>query len=212
MAASKPGTKEKNDPLRAAAVDYFAARSHNAWRQAFLKANPREKGRPRMRLRGGVMVDVNQPWAKLHPNAKADNARAAYDAFAAVRAFPKDREAAADFVHKCWIKRNRGDASQPKHLFKPYRRLSESEKDKDRAHVDQMKAALAAVRKRRKRAKTPAYRSVRVNAKSWARLETAAKALSARTGRAISAEALLNASIDMITLVCGEVEVKPRKR
>ena len=66
-----------------AAVEYFAARSHDAWRAEFLKNNPDQKDTPRMRMRGGKMVDINQPWKSLDPAAKADNkiaARAAYDA------------------------------------------------------------------------------------------------------------------------------------
>src|SRR5262245_225697 len=119
-----------------AAVEYFSARSHQAWRREFQKNNPKEADKPRMRMRGGVMVDVNQPWSKLHPKAQADNKRAARDAYQAVKKFPTDREAAAEEVHVAWIKRNKNDASQPKALFKPYARLPEGEKDKDRAHVD----------------------------------------------------------------------------
>jgi len=151
---------KKADPMEAA-VEYFSARSHNAWRKRLLQTDPKQKGKPRMRLRGGVMVDVNQPWSNLNPKAKADNKRAARDAYAAVKKFPNDREAASAYVHECWIKRNKDDASQPKALFKPYARLPKVEKDKDRAHVDAMTTAMAAVRKaaakseRRKVRKTP---------------------------------------------------------
>src|ERR1700741_5237550 len=108
----------KTDPVLEAAVDYFAGRSHDAWRKNLLKTDPKQKGKPRMRLRGGVMVDVNQLWSKLDPKAKADNKRAARDAYDAVKKFPKDREAAAEYVHQAWIKRNKDDPSQPKDLFK----------------------------------------------------------------------------------------------
>ena len=60
------------------------------------------------------------------PKAKADNKRAAYDAYDAVKKFPNDREAAADYVHERWIKRNKGDTSQPKALFKAVRALARS--------------------------------------------------------------------------------------
>ncbi|MBS0385126.1 MAG: hypothetical protein JSS00_07230, partial [Proteobacteria bacterium] len=86
-----------------AAVEYFAAHSHDAWRRQFHKANPKERALPRMRLRGGKMVDINQPWKRLDPRAKADNKLAAYAAFAAIEKFPSDREKAADYVHKQWI-------------------------------------------------------------------------------------------------------------
>src|SRR5215207_7671700 len=133
---------QKSNRLAEAAVDYFAARSHDAWRRNLLKTDPKQKGKPRLRQRGGIMVDVNQPWTKLHPKAKADNKRAAYDAYEAVKKFPNNREAAAAYVHVRWIKRNKGDPSQSKALFKPYAQLPEAEKDKDRAHVDNMKRAL----------------------------------------------------------------------
>lgn len=214
--AKKPKTQraKKRDARAEAAVVYFAARSHEAWRRRLIKTNPEQKGRPRMRLRDGTMVDVNQPWPKLHPNARADNMRAAYDAYDAIEKFPEDREAAADYVHKCWIKRNRGDATQPKELFKPYRQLSEIEKDKDRAHVDAMKAALAAVRTKVKRsAREAVYKIVKVEAKSWARLDRAAKMLSKQLGRPVAPEALLQAGIASIVSVCGvlSAEAKAKK-
>jgi len=199
---------KKADLVLEAAVDYFSARSHDAWRKRLLETNPEQKGKPRMRLRGGVMVDINQPWAKLDPKAKSENKRAARDAYKAVTRFPNDREAAADYVHQCWIKRNKGDKSQPKELFKPYSKLSEVEKDKDRAHVDRMKQALAAVSKRtpkkaprRATAKQPAFKTIRVDAKTWRRLEAAAKGLSAVIGREVRPEALMIAGIEAVAAV-----------
>lgn len=202
-----PSARKAQNAEMEAAVEYFAARSHNAWRKRLLETNPEQKGKPRMRLRGGQKVDVNQPWAKLHPKAKADNKRAAQDAYEAVRKFPNDREAAADFVHKAWIKRNKSDPSQPKHLFKPYSALSKVEKDKDRAHVDRMMKAIAATspkksspkKKSAKKAKAPpAYKTVRVDAKAWARLEAVSKDLSKTLGRKIAPEALFIAGIEAV--------------
>jgi len=212
--------KTKADPIREAAADYFAARSHDSWRRRLLQTDPEQRGKPRMRLRGGVMVDVNQPWSKLHPNAKADNKRAAYDAYAAVTRFPDDREAAAAYVHARWIKRNKNDPSQPKALFAPYNRLPEAEKDKDRAHVDNMKKALAAVRKSvgkaaprevAKKAK-PAVKSVQIDAKTWRRLELAARDLSRRLGRDVPPEALLTAGVEAIAAVCKAVPAGARSK
>src|SRR5262245_60607934 len=80
------------------ASELFAAELHAAWRRNFRKTNPKEKDLPRMRMRGGVMVDVNQPWAKLHPSARTDNALAARAAYDAVKKFPNDREAAAEEI------------------------------------------------------------------------------------------------------------------
>ncbi len=189
-----------------AAVDYFAARSHDAWRKQFHKTNPKERALPRLRMRGGKMVDINQPWTKLDPKAKAENKIAAYAAYAAIEKFPNDREKAADYVHKQWIKRNRADPSQPKALFKPYSALPEVEKDKDRAHIDQIKAALAAVQKR----KAPKPARLRVDARSAARLEAAAAGLSKTLGRRVSAQALLKAAIEAVLAACESSA--PRKR
>jgi len=213
--------KQKADPVLEAAVEYFSSRSHDAWRRNFLKANPGEKGKPRMRLRGGVMVDINQPWSKLDLRAQEDNKRAARDAYAAVKKFPNDREAAANFVHECWIKANRKDASQPKALFKPYATLPEVEKDKDRAHVDNMTKALAAVRKsagkktprktiRAKR--SPATASVQIDAGAWRRLESAAKALSKALGHEVSAEVLAAAGVEALVGVCKAVAARARAK
>lgn len=194
---------KKADPLREAAVDYFSSRSHNAWRKRLLETNPEQRGQPRMRLRGGVMVDINKPWASLDPKAKADNKRAAYDAYDAVTRF-SDREAASNYVHERWMARNKGDKTQPKALFKPYTRLPDVEKDKDRAHVDRMKAALRAVSpkaKRKSKAKAAATKTVRLDAATWARIEAASKSLSKALGRKVTPEALLVAGAEAVAAV-----------
>jgi macrodomain Ter protein organizer (MatP/YcbG family) len=201
---ARAAKSKKADPLREAAVDYFSSRSHNAWRKRLLETNPEQRGQPRMRPRGGVMVDINKPWASLDPKAKADNKRAAYDAYDAVKRFPDDREAASNYVHERWMARNKGDKTQPKALFKAYARLPEVEKDKDRAHVDRMKAALRAVtpkRKRKSKAKAAATKTVRLDAKTWARLEAAARSLSKALGRKVTPEALLVAAAEAVAAV-----------
>ena len=199
---AKAAKAKKPAPLKEAAADYFSSRSHNAWRKRLFDTNPEQRGQPRMRQRGGAMVDINKPWASLDPRAKADNKRAAYDAFDAVMRFPDDREAASNYVHERWIARNKGDASQPKALFKAYSKLPEVEKDKDRAHVDRMKKAIAAVSPKKKPAKkakaAPAYKTVRVDAKAWARLEAAAKSLSKSLGRKVTPETLFIAGIEAV--------------
>lgn len=202
-----------------AAVERFAAQSHNAWRRQFLKANPKEKSKPRLRLRGGKMVDINKPWATLDPAAKADNRIAALAAHDALASFPGDREAAAAAVHRAWIKRNRSDASLSKDLFKPYKQLSEAEKDKDRAHIDRMQAALAAVSPAKARRAKPAKGSsaksthmVAVDAALYRRLEAAARRLGRAAGRAISAEDLLAASANAVLTVIDPAPRAKRKR
>ena len=204
---------KKADPVREAAVEYFSARSHNAWRKRLLETNPEQRGQPRMRPRGGVMVDINKPWASLDLKAKIDNKRAARDAFDAVTRFPDDREAASDYVHERWMVRNKSDRSQPKALFRAYGRLPEVEKDKDRAHVDRMKAALRAVGPKSKavRKKATASRTIRLDAKTWRRLETAAKNLSKVLGHDVTVEALIVASAEAVAAV-SKVAAKTKKR
>jgi hypothetical protein len=209
---ARAAKRKKADPVREAAVEYFSARSHNAWRKRLLETNPEQRGQPRMRPRGGVMVDINKPWASLDPKAKADNKRAAHDAFDAVTRFPDDREAASDYVHKRWMARNKSDRTQPKALFKAYAQLPEVEKDKDRAHVDRMKAALRAVGpKAVVRKKAPASKTVRLDAKTWRRLEAAAKKLSKALGHDVTVEALIVAGAEAVAAV-SKVAAKPKKR
>ncbi|MBL8542958.1 MAG: hypothetical protein JNJ63_04055 [Hyphomonadaceae bacterium] len=218
MAAKKSKRAKAGDRVKDAAVEYFAARSHDAWRRTLLKTSPEQKGQPRMRMRGGVMVDVNQPWSKLHAKAKRDNMRAAADAYDAVRKFPDDREAAANFVHQRWIDRNKGDKSQPKALFKPYAKLPEVEKDKDRVHVDVMQRALRAVQKApsspaRKPAKAAPRRvAVEIDASAWRKLEAAAAKLSKTLGRPVAPDVLLRAGIDAVTALSAAVIAEERAR
>jgi hypothetical protein len=202
MAVARKTSQTKPDRVLEAAVEYFAGRSHDAWRKALLRTNPEQKGQPRMRLRGGKMVDINQPWAKLDPAAKEDNKRAARDAFDAVAKFPNDREAASDYVHKRWIARNKHDKSLDKALFTPY---------------DRMKQAIAAVRKGAKvkapaKTRPSAYKSVRIDAKNWARLEAAAGKLTKLTGQSVAPEALLMAGLEAIVAVTGAVSGKPKAK
>lgn len=195
-----------------AAVDYFASRSHDAWRRQFHKTNPKERALPRMRMRGGKMVDINKPWKDLDPKAKADNKVAAYAAYAAIEKFPNEREKAADYIHKQWIKRNRADPNQPKDLFKAYSALPDVEKDKDRAHIDRMKAALKAVQAPRKSPKKAGPRALQVDARSTVRLEAAAARLSAALGRTITAEALMAAGVEAVLAVCETAAPRARAK
>ena len=192
------------------AVEYFAARSHNAWRRQFHKSAPKEAGKPRLRMRGGAMVDINKPWKNLDPKAQADNRVAARAAYEAVIKHPRDREAAAEYVHKKWMARNKADPNQPKALFAPYAKLPESEKDKDRAHVDRMQAALKAVSaKKRTQGKSPAKPSVILTPAIHARLESAARKLSRQLGRVVSADELARAAIEAMLPI---YEAAPRPK
>lgn len=168
-----------------------------------------------MRMRGGVMVDVNQPWAKLHPRARIDNARAARAAYEAVAKFPNDREAAAEEIHKAWIKRNKGDKSQPKALFRPYAQLPESEKDKDRVHVDNIKKAIASVRRQGGAGRTQKPQPVTefsLTAAQRRALEAARQKLSKVLGREVAMGAFLLAGAEALAAVAKAAPVTPRKR
>ena len=177
-----------------------------------------------MRMRSGKMVDINQPWTSLDPAAKADNMIAAETAYAAVEKYPDNREKASAFVHKQWIKRNRADPNQPQDLFQPYADLPEVEKDKDRAHIDQMKEALAAVARPKKakgkkakragksKAKTAKAELLQLDAATAVRLEAAAVALSGATGRAITAQALLTAGAEAVLAICEIAAPVKRKK
>jgi hypothetical protein len=217
-----------NDILDAA-VEYFASRSHAAWRRQFHKAHPNQKKKPRMRMRGGIMVDINKPWRSLDPRAKEDSRSAGHDAYEAVARHPRDREAASAYVHIRWMKRNERDPNQPKALFKPYRQLSEAEKDKDRIHVDNMRIALAAVAngstsrrksngsakqsappkangaaqtdKRAAQPKDRAGKALRLDAETSQRLEAAARRLTAAFGRPVTAGELAHAGIRALLLI-----------
>ena len=130
------------NPERDMVVDKFGADSHNAWRKNFQKLNPKEANSPRMRERGGAMVDINQPWETLDDRAKADNAVAAEAAYEAYKKHPNDIEAGSAMIHDEWIKRNKKDKSIDKALLEPYAKLSEEEKEKDRAHWRRVEGIL----------------------------------------------------------------------
>lgn len=169
-----------------------------------------------MRLRGGVMVDVNQPWAKLHPKARADNERAARAAYEAVKKYPNDREAAAEEIHKAWMKRNNADKNQPKALFKPYAQLPEFEKDKDRVHVDNMKKALASVRRngaaKRDTAHARTAGAAMLTATQWRSLEAARQKLSKALGQDVPMGPFLLAGAQALAAIAKAAPVKLNKR
>ena len=210
MAKTKKTARSKSATAAERAAEAYAARSHAAWRKQFHKDNPAEKAKPRMRMRNGVLVDVNRPWAKLNPAAKADNLAAARAAYAAVMKFPDDREAAADYVHKQWIARNKADKHQPRALFKPYASLPEVEKDKDRAHIDQMKQALGK-RAKAAPAKKQAAPALAFSAQDRRKLEGARKRVAAALGRDVALEALIVASAEALASMAASLgKAKPR--
>ena len=155
----REAAKKAADPERNSVIDKFGADSHNAWLKNFRESNPAEADKPRMRERGGAMVDVNQPWDKLDDRAKADNAVAAGAAYDAYKAHPDDIEAGSAMIHDAWVERNKKDKSIDKALLEPYAKLSEEEKEKDRAHWRRVRDTLNPPKPKRNRIKEVAQRA-----------------------------------------------------
>jgi len=123
----------------AAALEKFASDLHEIWRAGWIKQN-QGKSVPRMKKGStGEQVDINVPFAKLDPAWRKENEEAAKAASASVKQFPDDEEAAAEYIHDEWMKRNpKGEWNAAQHV--PYSSLPEDEKEKDRVHYRNMKA------------------------------------------------------------------------
>lgn len=130
--------KESKEPQ---ALEQFASDLHELWRNGWIKQNGGES-LPRMKKgSNGEQVDINVPFAQLDPAWRKENEEAAKAALHAVKQFPEDEEAAADFIHQEWMKRNpKGDWNAAQHV--PYESLPEDEKEKDRVHYRKMKSLL----------------------------------------------------------------------
>jgi len=127
---------ESSDPVRA-----FASMAHEQWRKGYdpTGAKPRIK-----KNSDGTEGDINVPFDKLHPDWQKENLAAGKAAMDAVKQFPNDDEAAADYIHSEWMKRNpKGDWNAAQHV--PYDSLPDSEKEKDRVHVRTMKKLMGTV-------------------------------------------------------------------
>jgi hypothetical protein len=122
-----------------AALEKFASDLHEIWRAGWIKQN-QGKSVPRMKKGStGEQVDINVPFAKLDPAWRKENEEAAKAALASVKQFPDDEEAAAEYIHDEWMKRNpKGDWNAAQHV--PYSSLPDDEKEKDRVHFRNMKA------------------------------------------------------------------------
>lgn len=90
----------------------------------------------------GTEGNINVSFNKLHPDWKKENLAAGRAALEAVTKFPHDDEAAADYIHKEWMKRNpKAEWNAAQHV--PFKQLSKEEADKDRAQVKIMRRLLA---------------------------------------------------------------------
>jgi len=121
------------------ALEKFASDLHEVWRNGWIKQNNGQSV-PRMKKGStGEQVDINVPFAQLDPAWRKENEEAAKAALQAIKQFPNDEEAAADFIHQEWMKRNpKGDWNAAQHVS--YESLPEDEKEKDRVHVRSMKS------------------------------------------------------------------------
>ena len=130
--------KESNEEV---ALEKFASDLHELWRDGWIKQNKGES-LPRMKKGStGEQVDINVPFAQLDPAWRKENEEAAKAALQSVKQFPEDEEAAADFIHQEWMKRNpKGDWNAAQHVS--YSALPEEEKEKDRVHYRNMKQSL----------------------------------------------------------------------
>jgi len=130
--------RENNEAL---ALEKFASDLHELWRSGWIKQN-NGQSLPRMKKGStGEQVDINVPFAQLDPAWRKENEEAAKAALQSVKQFPEDEEAAANYIHQEWMKRNpKGDWNATQHV--PYTNLPEEEKEKDRVHYRNMKQSL----------------------------------------------------------------------
>lgn len=121
-----------------AALEKFASDLHEIWRAGWIKQNNGESV-PRMKKGStGEQVDINVTFAELDPSWRKENEEAAKAALMSVKQFPDDEEAAAEYIHREWMKRNpKGEWNAAQHV--PYQSLPEEEKEKDRVHYRNMR-------------------------------------------------------------------------
>lgn len=119
-------------------VHRFASMAHEEWRKNYDPTGTK----PRIKKNSdGTEGDINVPFEKLHPDWQKENLAAGKAAVDAVNKFPDDEEAAAEYIHIEWMKRNpKSDWNAAQHV--PYDQLSDDEKEKDRVHVRTMKKLM----------------------------------------------------------------------
>lgn len=121
------------------AIIDVASELHEGWRKTWMESNP---GKPRMKVNmDGSYLDINKPFKDLHFDWQRENLLAAFAAKQACLLNPRDDEAAADYIHKEWMKRNpKTDTNAAQHV--PFASLSDADKEKDRKHVLIMREAM----------------------------------------------------------------------
>lgn len=119
-------------------VHRFASMAHEEWRKNYDPTGTK----PRIKKNSdGTEGDINVPFEKLHPDWQKENLAAGKAALDAVNKFLDDEEAAAEYIHIEWMKRNpKSDWNAAQHV--PYDQLSDDEKEKDRVHVRTMKKLM----------------------------------------------------------------------
>jgi len=133
-ALNKEEASSADDHIKA-----FASQAHEEWRKGF---DPSGSGKERIKKNSdGTHGNINVPFHKLHPDWQHENLAAGAAAHHAVTHHGDNMEAAADHVHKEWMKRNpKAEWNADQH--KPYSELPEHEKEKDRVHVRTMAAIM----------------------------------------------------------------------
>jgi len=133
-ALNKEEASSADDHIKA-----FASQAHEEWRKGF---DPSGSGKERIKKNSdGTHGNINVPFHKLHPDWQHENLAAGAAAHHAVTHHGDNMEAAADHVHKEWMKRNpKAEWNADQH--KPYAELPEHEKEKDRVHVRTMAAIM----------------------------------------------------------------------
>jgi len=117
-----------------AATD-MAAELHQTWRRNF-QGYTVSKHLPRVKKNkdGSPDADINVPLAELNIEWKQENLTAAKVALKAIRLYPNNDEAAAEYIHQQWMIRNPKESwNESQH--KPFDDLPKVEQDKDRVHV-----------------------------------------------------------------------------
>jgi hypothetical protein len=119
-------------------VHRFASMAHEEWRKNFDPTGTKERIKKNS---DGSEGNINVPFNELHPDWQKENLAAGKAAMDAVKKFPNDDEAASEYVHIEWMKRNpKGDWNAAQH--QDYDKLPDIEKEKDRVHIRTMKKLM----------------------------------------------------------------------
>jgi len=118
-----------------AEAEGLASVQHGEWLEGYRSTND---DAPRLKPGHG---NINVPWEQLPLSWQEKQAKDMMEYVEAISDLPVGPsyiEEASARVHEVWMRQNIWDSKNRPHLFVPYDKLSESEKDKDRAYVRAM--------------------------------------------------------------------------